>query len=433
MNSSRSWPRAGLRALTQALIGLRPGVRRLVPRGLHHVTGQAARWLIRSVEATGVRTDEIDAFAPAARPFLNAEAFAAGPILHANTALAWGGAERQLVNILTRLPHRLDRPVGLLCLRLGESPEFDFFLPELAEDRPAASQRHARSRGGGTAPSPGWRVGRVADRRGAGLGPQGLRRRRAALRRRVCGPAPTRGARLAGRRGAGGRLCCPCRRRAAHRRCRAQRAARQFQLLPTLHADRLPAAGRRAPHHPVQQQRGWRARLRGLARHRPGAHRGRAERHRRGSRPPHPGRRGAGFPRPVGRARGRPADRLDLQALPGEATPAMGACRATDRPACARSALCRVRLRLDGGAFHPRGQAARARRPAPADAAHAGAFAGPFRLRCVRPDVAVRGHAQRRARGRAGRRAGRSDGRRRRRRNDRSRGAQATWWPIAPT
>jgi|SoiMethySBSTD1v2_1073268.scaffolds.fasta_scaffold174251_2 glycosyltransferase involved in cell wall biosynthesis len=136
MDSLRSWPQAGLRALTQALIGLRPGVRRLVPRGLHHVAGQAARWLIRSVEATGVRTDEIDSFAPAARPLFNAEAFAAGPILHANTALAWGGAERQLVNLLTRLPHWLDRPVGLLCLRLGESPEFDFFLPELAKTVP---------------------------------------------------------------------------------------------------------------------------------------------------------------------------------------------------------------------------------------------------------------------------------------------------------
>ena len=44
------WPREGLRAFAQALIGLRPAVRRLIPRRLHHVTGQVARWFIRSVE-----------------------------------------------------------------------------------------------------------------------------------------------------------------------------------------------------------------------------------------------------------------------------------------------------------------------------------------------------------------------------------------------
>jgi glycosyltransferase involved in cell wall biosynthesis len=125
-----------LKALTQALIGVRPTLRRLLPRQLHHVTGQAARWFIRSVEATGAGVGDIGTFTPAAAPLFKPEAFAAGPILHANTALAWGGAERQLVNILNRVPQRLSRPVGLLCLRLGESPEFDFFLPELAGATP---------------------------------------------------------------------------------------------------------------------------------------------------------------------------------------------------------------------------------------------------------------------------------------------------------
>jgi glycosyltransferase involved in cell wall biosynthesis len=131
-----SWPRAGLRAFTQALIGLRPRVRRLVPRRLHHMTGQAVRWLIRNVETMGAGSDDVDTFAPAAAPLFKSEAFAAGPILHANTALVWGGAERQLVNVLKGLPGRLERPVGLLCLRLGESPELDFFLPELAGSVP---------------------------------------------------------------------------------------------------------------------------------------------------------------------------------------------------------------------------------------------------------------------------------------------------------
>jgi glycosyltransferase involved in cell wall biosynthesis len=125
-----AWPRAGLRALTQAMIGLRPTVRRLVPRRLHHAAGEAVRWFIRSVESADART--VPVFAPAATPMFPLHTFEAGPILHANAALAWGGAERQLVNILKTLPQRLDRPAGLLCLRLGESPEFDFFLPELA-------------------------------------------------------------------------------------------------------------------------------------------------------------------------------------------------------------------------------------------------------------------------------------------------------------
>ena len=125
-----------MRAFAQALIGLRPAVRRLIPRRLHHVTGQVARWFIRSVETAGSDRGDIGTFAPAAAPLFKPKAFEAGPILHANTALAWGGAERQLVNILKELPNRLPRPVGLLCLRLGESPEFDFFLPELAGTTP---------------------------------------------------------------------------------------------------------------------------------------------------------------------------------------------------------------------------------------------------------------------------------------------------------
>ncbi len=132
----------GLQAVTQVLIGLRPTVRRLVPRRLHNAVGQTVRWFVRSVE-TGAGADptSIAAFRPAGAPLLGLDAFAAGPILHVNTALAWGGAERQLVNILQRLPDRLQCPIQLICLRLGESPEFDFFLPELAGS--AAAPRNA--------------------------------------------------------------------------------------------------------------------------------------------------------------------------------------------------------------------------------------------------------------------------------------------------
>ena len=114
---------------------------------------------------------------------------------------------------------------------------------------------------------------------------------------------------------------------------------------------------------------------------------------------------------------GCPVDRLDLPALPGEAAASVGACGAIDRRAFARGAFCRVRLGLDGEALRPRGQPARPRQPAQADAADAGALARPLRPRRIRADIAVRGHAQRRARGRPCRRACRGDGRGRRRRN----------------
>jgi glycosyltransferase involved in cell wall biosynthesis len=123
----------GLQTFTQVLIGLRPAVRRLVPRRLHNAVGHAARWFVRSVETGAGIEPGITAFRLAAAPLLSPDAFVAGPILHVNTALAWGGAERQLVYLLQRLPGRVKCQVRLICLRLGESPELDFFLPELAD------------------------------------------------------------------------------------------------------------------------------------------------------------------------------------------------------------------------------------------------------------------------------------------------------------
>jgi glycosyltransferase involved in cell wall biosynthesis len=135
------WLWGGLQALTQVLIGLRPAVRRLVPRRLHNAVGHAVRWFVRSVE-TGAGAESGNAASrPASAPLLSADAFAAGPIVHVNTALAWGGAERQLVNLLQRLPGRVKCPVQLICLRLGESEDLDFFLPELADS--AAAPRNA--------------------------------------------------------------------------------------------------------------------------------------------------------------------------------------------------------------------------------------------------------------------------------------------------
>src|SRR4029077_11197551 len=55
------------------------------------------------------------------------------PIILVNNALAWGGAERQVVTTLRGLDGRAGRPLGLLCMRLGAGPDYDFFAPELQD------------------------------------------------------------------------------------------------------------------------------------------------------------------------------------------------------------------------------------------------------------------------------------------------------------
>lgn len=65
-------------------------------------------------------------------PVLDATAFTDGPIVMVNNALAAGGVERQIVSTLGALDKRLTRGLGLLCLRLGNSSEMDFFKPAVA-------------------------------------------------------------------------------------------------------------------------------------------------------------------------------------------------------------------------------------------------------------------------------------------------------------
>jgi len=59
-----------------------------------------------------------------------AETFTGRPIL-VNNALAWGGVERQVVYTLLGLAERKEAPAGLLCLRIGFSPDHDFYEPAL--------------------------------------------------------------------------------------------------------------------------------------------------------------------------------------------------------------------------------------------------------------------------------------------------------------
>jgi glycosyltransferase involved in cell wall biosynthesis len=66
-------------------------------------------------------------------PVFNSAAFAGGPIVMVNNALASGGVERQIVNTLRDLGERSGRRSGLLCLRLGGSDDLDFFRPALEQ------------------------------------------------------------------------------------------------------------------------------------------------------------------------------------------------------------------------------------------------------------------------------------------------------------
>jgi glycosyltransferase involved in cell wall biosynthesis/2-polyprenyl-3-methyl-5-hydroxy-6-metoxy-1,4-benzoquinol methylase len=61
------------------------------------------------------------------KPLLAPDTFARGPVLLVNNALAWGGAERQVVYTLLGLERMLDRNIGLICMKLGFEPDYDFY------------------------------------------------------------------------------------------------------------------------------------------------------------------------------------------------------------------------------------------------------------------------------------------------------------------
>lgn len=63
-------------------------------------------------------------------PICIESAFAADNIVLVNNALAWGGAERQIVTLLQALEQRGQRS-DLLCLRLSDTKDNDFYLPML--------------------------------------------------------------------------------------------------------------------------------------------------------------------------------------------------------------------------------------------------------------------------------------------------------------
>jgi len=122
----------GRGVLRSVLRAVRPLARRLLPMALKQPVG-------RLVGALEMRHGYVMARRFARRPvmlcdlppLLGPQAFADGPMILVNNALAWGGAERQLVTTLRSLDGRTGKPLGLLCMRLGTGPDHDFFLPAL--------------------------------------------------------------------------------------------------------------------------------------------------------------------------------------------------------------------------------------------------------------------------------------------------------------
>jgi len=121
------------RMLDHAFSLAQPVARRVLPRSVRaRLAGVAS--LIEQATATS----RMEAFRRRARPLasisplLPADRFTGAPLL-VNDALAWGGVERQIVYTLQGLAARLPEPAGLLCLRLGQDENYDFYRPSLQD------------------------------------------------------------------------------------------------------------------------------------------------------------------------------------------------------------------------------------------------------------------------------------------------------------
>ncbi|MFL6798323.1 MAG: glycosyltransferase [Xanthobacteraceae bacterium] len=133
---------------------------RSVGRGLAWIAESPARRVARYVLPERLKTRLIglvlaaDAIVPQVQqpgalsespPLLPPHAFNARHVVLINSALAWGGAERQVVNLLLGLNER-GLNAELICLRLGDTPDHDFYRAALGgiSARNAMSSMQAR-------------------------------------------------------------------------------------------------------------------------------------------------------------------------------------------------------------------------------------------------------------------------------------------------
>ena len=114
----------------------RAAIRALVPASWHHGAGRIARSLVRGMEASNPGLDRVEAD-PASIGFppqiLSRDSFEPRRILMVNDALSSGGAERQIVNLVTELAKLSAIRVDMLCWRLGETADLDHYLADLEQ------------------------------------------------------------------------------------------------------------------------------------------------------------------------------------------------------------------------------------------------------------------------------------------------------------
>jgi glycosyltransferase involved in cell wall biosynthesis len=130
------WRALPRRALSSVITRLRPIASKLLPSEVRHRLAP----LVHQIEArsSAALAAEFEARAEPlgpCPPLLHPDQFEGGPVVLVNNALAWGGVERQVVNTLRGLDPKLDRDVGLLCLRLGFGSDYDFYRPALDDFR----------------------------------------------------------------------------------------------------------------------------------------------------------------------------------------------------------------------------------------------------------------------------------------------------------
>lgn len=124
-----------LLGVAEAFVSLvRPGARWLLPEAAKArfvpflISMEKQRSVLSASATRQIGLKEVGSILPPS-------AFGQGPIVLVNNALAWGGVERQVVNTLKGLETRTDRPIHLLCLKLGNGPDYDFYAPALAQAR----------------------------------------------------------------------------------------------------------------------------------------------------------------------------------------------------------------------------------------------------------------------------------------------------------
>jgi cyclopropane fatty-acyl-phospholipid synthase-like methyltransferase len=113
---------------------MRPAARRMLPESLKERLAPVLISLEKRRASLAARS-HVKIALVTARPLLHQDAFSGGPVVLVNNALAWGGVERQVVNTLKGLEARTSRPLHLLCLKLGNGPDYDFYAPALEQAR----------------------------------------------------------------------------------------------------------------------------------------------------------------------------------------------------------------------------------------------------------------------------------------------------------